>query len=135
VASINVRSATLHLPAFMGYFLGHLMFLGKLGEIPLYEIDWMHLRQKAPLAFPYVLFALVQHNLSLIYDAVPSRVFAENGLDFDKWYPLPRRLPGLARFMLAHRRECERQRRVLDTVRERFEIRCGPLTPQPGATA
>ncbi|RAU97719.1 potassium transporter [Mycobacterium colombiense] len=134
VVSINVRSATLHLPAFMGYFLGHLMFLGKLGEIPLYEIDWMNLRQKAPLAFPYVLFALVGHNLSLIYDNVPSRVFAENGLDFDKWYPLPRRLPGLARFMLAHRRERERQRRVLDTVRERFEIRCGPLSPQPGAT-
>lgn len=135
VVSINVRSATLHLPAFMGYFMGHLMFLDKLTEIPLYEIDWMHLRQKAPLAFPYVLFALVQHNLSLIYDTVPSRVFAENGLDFDKWYPLPRRLPGLARFMLGHRRERERQRWVLDTVRERFEIRCGPLSPQrvPGA--
>ncbi|WP_406817150.1 FAD-dependent oxidoreductase [Mycobacterium sp. M23085] len=127
VVSINVRSATLHLPAFMGYFLGHLMFLDKLGEIPLYEIDWMSLRQKAPLAFPYVLFVLVGHNLSLIYDNVPGRVFAENGLDFDKWYPLPRRLPGMARFMLAHRRECERQRRVLDTVRERFGIRCGPL--------
>ena len=127
VVSINVRSAVLHLPAFMGYFLGHLMFLDKLSEIPLYEVDWQKLRQKAPLAFPYVLFALVQHNLSLIYDEVPRSVFSENGLDFDKWYPLPRRLPGLARFVLTHRRECERQRRVLDTVRERFDIRCGPL--------
>lgn len=130
VVSINVRSAMLHLPAFMGYFLGHLLFLDKLSEIPLYEVDWMNLRQKAPLAFPYVLFALVAHNLSLIYDNVPSRVFTENGLDFDKWYPLPRRLPGLARFMLAHHRERERQRRVLDTVRERFQIRCGPLDAQ-----
>lgn len=128
VISINVRSAVLHLPAFMGYFLGHLMFLNKLGEIPLYEVDWQELRRKAPLAFPYVLFALVQHNISLIYDNVPSRVFADNGLDFDKWYPLPRRLPGLARFMLAHRREREHERHVLDTVRERFEIRCGPLS-------
>ncbi|MGN6335853.1 hypothetical protein [Mycobacterium sp.] len=127
VVSINVRSAVLHLPAFMGYFLGHLLFLDKLSEIPLYEIDWQSLRQKAPLAFPYVLFALVQHNLSLIYDNVPRRVFNENGLDFDKWYPVPRRLPGMARFVLTHRRERERQRRVLDTVRERFDIRCGPL--------
>jgi hypothetical protein len=127
VVSINVRSAILHLPAFMGYFLGHLLFLDKLSEIPLYEIDWKNLRQKAPVAFPYVLFALVQHNLSLIYDNVPSRVFNENGLDFDKWYPLPRRLPGMMRFMVTHRRERERQRRVLDTVRERFDIRCGPL--------
>jgi hypothetical protein len=127
IVSINVRSAILHLPAFMGYFLGHLLFLDKLSEIPLYELDWMKLRQKAPLAFPYVLFALVQHNLSLIYDGVPRRVFSENGLDFDKWYPLPRRLPGVARFVLTHHRERERQRRVLDTVRERFDIRCGPL--------
>ena len=136
VVSINVQSAILHLPAFMGYFLGHLLFLNKLSEIPLYEVDWMSLRQKAPLAFPYVLFALVQHNLSLIYDNVPKSVFSENGLDFDKWYPLPRRLPGLARFMLTHRRERERQRRVLDTVRERFDIRCGPLGEEyaPSAT-
>lgn len=127
VVSINLRSAMLHLPAFMGYFLGHLLFLDKLSEIPLYEIDFQELRDKSPVAFPYVLFALVQHNLSLIYDNVPNRVFRQNGLDFDKWYPLPRRLPGLTRFVLTHRREREHQRRVLDTVRERFDIRCGPL--------
>jgi Pyridine nucleotide-disulphide oxidoreductase len=127
IISINLRSAILHLPAFMGYFLGHLLFSDKLTEIPLYELDWQELRQKAPVAFPYVVFALVQHNISLIYDNVPTRVFTENGLDLDKWYPLPRRLPGLARFMLGHRREREHQRRVLDTVRERLEIRCGPL--------
>jgi len=135
VVSINTRSAILHLPAFMGYFLGHLLFLDKLREIPLYEVDWQQLRQTSPVAFPYVLFALVQHNLSLIYDNVPSRVFNENGLDFDKWYPLPRRLPGLARFMLTHRRERERLRRVLDTIRERFDIRCGPLSEEYAPSA
>ena len=128
VVSVNLRSAILHLPAFMGYFLGHLLFLDKLSEIPLYEVDWQELRDKSPVAFPYVLFALVQHNLSLIFDSVPSRVFTENGLDFEKWYPLPRRLPGVMRFVLRHRRERERQRRVLDTVRERFDVRCGPLS-------
>ena len=127
VVSINMHSATLHLPSFAGYFLGHLLFLDKLRGIPLYELDWQQLRNKSPVAFPYVLFALVQHNLSLIYDNVPSRVFNENGLDFDKWSPLPRRLPGMTRFLLTHRREREHQRRVLDTVRERFGIRCGPL--------
>jgi cation diffusion facilitator CzcD-associated flavoprotein CzcO len=35
VVSINVRSAILHLPAFMGYFLGHLLFFDKVSEIPL----------------------------------------------------------------------------------------------------
>ncbi|HEY7053973.1 MAG TPA: FAD-dependent oxidoreductase [Mycobacterium sp.] len=139
VVSINIRSAVLHLPAFMGYYLAHLLFLGKIKDLPLYELDWQDLRRKSPMAFPWTLFALVQHNLSLIYDSVPSRVFSENGLDFDNWYPLPRRLPNLARFMLTHRRERERQRRVLDTVRERFDVRCGPLSrspaPQPSASS
>ena len=31
------------------------------------------------------------------------------------------------RFMLTHRREREHQRRSLDTVRERFNVRCGPV--------
>lgn len=128
VVSVNLRSAVLHLPAFMGYFLTHLMFLEKARDLPLYEIDWYQLREKSTVAFPYVLFALVQHNLSVIYDQVPGRVFSENGLDFDTWYPLPRRLPSMIRFALTHSRERERARRVLDTVRERFDIRCGPLT-------
>ena len=135
VVSINMRSAVLHLPSYTGYFLGHLLFLDKLRDIPLYEVDWQELRHTSPVAFPYVLFSLVQHNLSLIYDNVPSRVFNDNGLDFDKWYPLPRRLPGLARFMLTHRLERQRQRHVLDTVRERFDVRCGPLSEQRLASA
>jgi hypothetical protein len=32
--------------------------------------------------------------------------------------------------MLTHRREREHLRRTLDTVRERFDIRCGPLSQE-----
>jgi thioredoxin reductase len=127
VVSIQPRSSTLHLPAYQGYYLTHLLFLDKLNDIPLYEFDAPALRQKSSMVFPYALFTLVQHNLSLIYENVPSRVFRDNGLDFDTWYPLPRRLPSLARFMLTHRRTRERSQRALDIVRERFDIRCGPL--------
>jgi hypothetical protein len=135
IVSINLRSAILHSPHFIGYFLGHLLFLDKLSEIPLYEVDYQELRRASRVAFPYVLFALVQHNISLIYDNVPTRVFTHNSLDFEKWYPLPRRLPAIMRFVLTHHRERERQRRVLDTVRERFDIRCGPLSEQRSRTA
>ena len=127
VVSIQLRSATLHLPSFMAYFLTHLLFLGKLRDLPLYELDGQDLRRKSGAAFPYTLLALAQHNLSLISDSVPTRVLLDCGLDFDRWYPLPRRLVGTARFMLTHRREREHLRRTLDTVRERFDIRCGPL--------
>ena len=77
--------------------------------------------------FRVTLLTLAQYNLSLISDSVPTKVFLDCGLDFDRWYPLPRRMVDTARFMLTHRREREHQRRTLDTVRERFDVRCGPL--------
>lgn len=135
VVSIQPRSSTLHLPAFQGYFLAHLLFLGVLNDLPLYELDGPALREKSGVAFPYALFTLVQHNLSVIYDNVPTTVMRENGLDMDTWYPLPRRLPSLTRFMLTHRRTRKRSRRVLDTVRERFDIRLGPLPSVAGMGA
>jgi len=127
VLSIQLSSATLHLTSFMGYFMTHLLFLGKIGDVPLYELDMQDLREKSPAALPYAMFTLAQHNVSLISDAVPAKVFSECNLDFDRWYPLPRRLAGTARFMLTHRRDREHHRRTLDTVRERFDVRCGPL--------
>ena len=125
VVSIQQRSATLHLTSFASYFLTHLLFLDKLRDVPLYELDAYELFNKSRTVFPYTLFALAQHNLSLIADSVPAKGFGECGLDYDRWYPLPRRMIGMARFMLTHRRERERVRRTLDTVRERFDVRCG----------
>lgn len=127
VISIQNRSATLHLTSFAAYFLTHLLFLGKIKDVPLYELDMAVLRRTSNAAFPYTIFSLAQHNLSLIYDAVPTKVFLDCGLDLDRWYPLPRRMAATARFMLMHRREREHQRKILDTVRERFDVRCGPL--------
>ncbi len=125
--SIHPRSATLHLTTFMSYFLTHLMFLDKITDLPLYELDMQDLRRKSNAALPFVMISLVQHNLSIISDSVPTKVFLDCGLDFDRWYPLPRRMIGTARFMLTHRREREHLLHTLDTVRERFDIRCGPL--------
>jgi hypothetical protein len=130
VVSIQPRSATLHLSSYQAYFLTHLLFLDKLRDIPLYELDGEALRAKCPAVGPYTLISLVQHNISLMYDYVPGKVFSECGLDFDRWYPWPRRAVSTARFMRTHHRERERARRNLDTVRERFDVRCGPLNQE-----
>jgi hypothetical protein len=127
VVSIQPRSATLQLTSLIAYFLTHLLFLGKISDVPLYELDAQEMRRKSRAASPYALFSLVQHNLSLISDSVPTKVFADCGLDLNRWYPLPRRMLSTARFMRTHRREREHHRRTLDTVRERFDVRCGPL--------
>jgi hypothetical protein len=125
--SIQERSATLQLSSLMAYFLTHLLFLGKIRDVPLYELDAHDIRSKAPAAAPYALLSLVQHNTSLISDTVPAKVFVDCGSNLDRWYPLPRRMVATAGFMRAHRREREHSRRALDTLRERFDIRCGPL--------
>jgi Pyridine nucleotide-disulphide oxidoreductase len=130
VVSIQPRSATLHLSSYMAYFLTHLLFLGKIKDVPLYELDGQALRAKSRAAGPYTLVSLVQYNLSLISDSVPAKVFGECGLDFDRWFPLHRRIVGMARFALTHHREREHWRRTLDAVRERFDIRCGPLAQE-----
>ncbi|MGV0837229.1 FAD-dependent oxidoreductase [Mycolicibacterium thermoresistibile] len=130
VLSIQPRSATMHLSSFTAYFLTHLLLSGKIKEIPLYEVDLAELWGKSHAVTPYTMFSLAQYNLSLIADAVPTKVFRDCGLDFDRWYPLPHRLAGTARFMLTHHGERDHQRRALDTVRDRFGVRCGPLIPQ-----
>jgi hypothetical protein len=127
VLSIQLRSAALHLSSFAGYFLTHLLMLEKLREVPLYELDGQELLKKSHTVFPYTLLTLAQYNLSLIADSVPTTVFSECGLDFDRWYPLPRRMIGMAKFKLTHRRAREHMRQSLDTVHERFGVRCGPL--------
>src|SRR5262249_37419754 len=122
VLSIQPRSVTLQLTTFMGYYMTHLLMLGKIRDIPLYELDAMDLRNKSNAAFPFTLFTLALHNMSLISERVPNKVFSECGIDVNRWYPLPRRMVDTARFMLTHRRERPNQRHTLDTLRERFDV-------------
>jgi hypothetical protein len=142
VLSIQNRSSTLPFPlgGTAAYFLTHLMFLDRLAQVPLYEADAEELRRKAsPYVMASALLSLHLYNLSLVADAVPARVFTQNGLDIDRWYPLPRRLLASARFMLTHQRDRRHHKRTLDTVAERFGVRCGPVVhaspdgrPAPG---
>ncbi|MGU3497533.1 FAD-dependent oxidoreductase [Mycobacterium sp. C31M] len=135
VLSLQPRSMTLHLTSYMGYFMTHLMFLDKLNSLPLYAVDLQELADRSKTVLPCVMFALVQYNLSLTFDAVPAKVFADCGLDFDRWYPRHRRMIRTVQFLRTHRAERERLRRTLDTVGERFEVRCGPLESVTRASA
>lgn len=127
VLSINTRSATTHLSSYAGYFLTHLMFLDKLHTTALYELDIQQLLRASKQALPWAMFTLVQYNLSVLADEVPAKVFSECGVDFDRWYPWHRRTAAGLNFLLTHRAQRERFRRTLDTLHERFAIRCGPL--------
>jgi hypothetical protein len=133
VLSLQTRSATMHLTYLAGYMLTHLLFLRALGGSGLYQLDMQALRAKNVVALPYAALTLTRYNMSLIADAVPTSVLRDCALDYDRWYPLPRRLVAKTRFLLNHRRNRDGYRRTLDTVRERFDIECGPLDYQPNA--
>lgn len=113
--------------SFGAYFLTHLLFLDKITSVPLYTTDGVRLFNANQTVSVLNALVMAQYNLGLVLDHVPAKVFAGCGLDFDRWYPLPRRLAGQLGFMATHRRRREQYRRVLDTVGERFGIRGGPL--------
>ncbi|WP_406265782.1 hypothetical protein OH799_18965 [Nocardia sp. NBC_00881] len=113
VLSIHTRSATLTI---------------QVGEIPLYELDMVDLAKKSTTAFHPTAISLSHYNAGLIADGVPARVLLDFGLDQDRRYPLPRQAANIARHALGrHRIHRDHHRRTLDTVRDRFDVRCGPL--------
>ncbi len=114
-------------PDYTGYYLTHLLFLGKLSQLPLYELDVQELLRRSKPAAVATLMAAMLYNLSVIGDNVPRSVVTGTRFDFEHWYPEPRRAVLLLTFMLAGRRWRDRWRHSLDTVAERFDVRCGPL--------
>ncbi len=128
VLSVNPTSMVLFpLSTFSAYFLPHLFFRGRLADAPLYELDFYGLRRTAPEALTAVAAALIMHNLSVIFERVPARVFQQNGLDFDRWYPVPRRLVGQVQFMFAHKRNRRHSQQALDAFSRATGVRCAPL--------
>lgn len=128
--SIQMGSSTTGIfSAFAGYFLTHLLFTDRIRDLGLYELDVEDLAAKANHVVAYASMALTIHNLSLISEALPNKVLLDCGLDYDLWYPMPRRMLGLLEFQRTHRRDRKHHRQTLDTLRDRFEVRCGPLQP------
>lgn len=113
--------------SFAGYFMAHLLFTGKITEVPLYQADGNALLRLSTPAAVGGAVTLSQYNLGLAFDALPAKVFQGFGLDFDRWYPLPRRLVGQVKFVARHKRQREHYRRSLDTLAERFGVDVGPV--------
>ncbi|MDR7086184.1 hypothetical protein J2X11_001023 [Aeromicrobium panaciterrae] len=128
VLAIQLRSsATGVFTSFSGYFMTHLMFTDKLRTADIYVLDVEELFSKArPLAI-YASFSCSMHNLSVISKALPNKVLLDCGLDYDRWYPFPRRMIFTMDFLRTHSRDRKHHRKTLDTVCERFGVRGGMI--------
>ncbi|HWJ82109.1 MAG TPA: FAD-dependent oxidoreductase [Nocardioides sp.] len=127
VLSINQRSDALLFTIQAGFLLTHLLMRDQLHRAPLCEIDWYDLRRSAGSATTPAMWAVLMHNFTVLLGSLPISVFLRSGLDVDRWYPEPRRQLGALAFLLTRRRQQAHYRRTIDTVRERYGVRCGPL--------
>lgn len=134
VLSIQPTSTTHFLSSQAAYFLTHLFLAGELASLPLYETDVAELRDASRDAFPAAAIALTLHNTSVIVNRLPRWVMNENGLDFMLLFPMHRRLLAIAKLMAFLKQRPGHLARAMDTVRERFGVRLGPIGAAPAAS-
>ncbi|MEZ5960696.1 MAG: hypothetical protein R3C30_09785 [Hyphomonadaceae bacterium] len=129
VLSIQLRSSvTGPFTTFAGYYLTHLMFMGRLRDAGLYELDIEELGTMSRQAIIWASMSLTMYNLGRIIRLLPPEVVAQCGLDFDRWYPKLRQLAGAAMFLISSKGESAHHRQTLKTLSERFGVRCGRLS-------
>jgi len=128
VVTVQSTSGIHFLTTFSSYFLANLYFLGKLNKLPLYELDYHSLVRIDKTAMVFASITQTLYNMMLIMDAVPITVINQCGLDFNRWYPLHRRVLGLLRFMRNRRSKIARLKTTLDRVGEKYAVHCGVLT-------
>ena len=127
VVSVQPTSAIHILTTFAAYFLVHLMYLDKLNTLPLYEMDQESLFRANKVAAPYAAMVQILLNTMLIVSATPFNVIEHCGLDFDRWFPLPRRLLNALRLKRNGPAYLAHFRHTLDRLADRHALRCGVL--------
>ena len=135
VLSIQPTSTVHFLSSQSAYFLAHLLMLGKLRDAPLYEADIAELRAASRDVFSPTAITTTLYNTGVIASRLPRWVHAENGLDLTALFPTHRRILGLLKLTLFLRRHPTQLRDALDVVRNRFNVRLGPLRSLPAAAS
>lgn len=133
VLSIQPTSTTHFLSSQAAYFLTHLFLTGELASVPLYEMDVAELRDASRDALPAAAIALTLHNTSVIVDRLPRWVLNENGLDLMLLFPLHRRLLAFVKLLRFLKQRPDHLTKAMDTVRERFGVRLGPIASRASA--
>ena len=118
VLSINQTAAAFFLGSFGGYFLTHLFFRGQLAQLPLYLANADQILREHKDELGILALAQTVHNVIAVMQALPLGVINQCRLDYNLWYPLPRRLPIQLRFLLNGRAYQAHCRQALDRARE-----------------
>lgn len=127
ILTITPRSSIYFLSTIATYFATHLLFRGKLREVPLYELDMEALLPKGRKLWYLTSLTHTYLNTLQMAEALPASVLTCCGADLDRWFPLPRRLAAAVGVQLGAKRAKAHCRAALDRVAAEHAIRCGPL--------
>lgn len=125
--SVQPTSAIHFLTTFGSYFLAHLFYLDLLDKLPLYELDFQDLIHKSKKSMALTSMTLTLYNMGLIVEVVPQKVMLQCGLDFDRWYPMYRRLLAVSKLRRDRLTKRAHFKATLDRIRERYDVRLGQL--------
>lgn len=127
ILSINTHHAAHILTTYSSFILAHLFFAGTLRKAGLYFLDLDALLGKDKQAFAAATFAQSYHNLLMGLKNLSPSARKHFGMDFNRWYPRPRRFFALLAIRKTAREDILHCRRALDVVVKRFELPGGPL--------
>ncbi|MDW4497400.1 NAD(P)-binding protein [Sulfitobacter sp. D35] len=127
VMTVTPRSCINFQSILSSYFLTHLMFMDRLREVPLYEMDFEALYPKGAKIFQMASMTHSWMNIVMLIGEMPLRVLNGFGADLDRWFPLHRRTAGLIDVKMNRGRYLAHGRAALDRVHARFGIPCGPI--------
>ena len=127
VVSIQPTSGIHFLTTFAAFFIVHLFYSRKLDGLALYELDYDALGDKNKALLPFAGITHTIYNTLMMIDALPNKVFNECELDFNRWYPLHRRIISIMRLLSNKQVKVRQLRKALDRVRERYGVNCGLL--------
>lgn len=127
VMSINARDGFHFLTSVAGFFATHLLYRGQLANAGFYTLDLEELFRRNRNAWVGASSAQAYMNQVIAVQILPMMLLDRCALDFDRWYPLPRRIAGLIRMKSTAQADIAHCRGVLERVADRFEVRCAPV--------
>lgn len=127
ILSINTHDAMHVLTTYSSFILSHLFLSGRLRTSGLYFLDLAALLKTDKHAFSAATMVQSYHNLLMGIKNLPASSRKHFGMDFNLWYPLPRRMLALNRIRKTGRADIQHCRKSLDAVVQRFGIRGGKI--------
>lgn len=127
ILSINMHDAMHVLTTYSSFILSHLYLSGRLRQSRLYFLNLEALYGSDKPAFAAATMTQSYHNVLMALKNLPTSSRRHFAMDFNRWYPLPRRLLALRDIRRTARDDIRHCRASLDAVKARFGIAGGQL--------